>query len=460
VVREISNTFIPANGLPPEILSRVLEYRTRERDLVAATQVCRYWRSTLISSPSLWTCFQFQSSHDFDRTLTYLERSKSAPIDVSVSSDWSRNFDVLEYLAPHISRTRSLVFQASQEIQTACLLFCNPAPLLEHLAIFASGRIVHLPDNFLSQQTPSLRSVNLSCVYPKLETLFPLPNLTEFHLFLPDGTGPFSMGALFRFFSDSPLLQKIGINNYNQTVQDVSLDRVISLESLVELDYTCNSISQILPFLKLPRLRRLHVSYSLGSGQVQTLADILPHDGRVFLAGATKMFYHSDPYARTHRLELSGSGVGVSFSVSCTTFDPAIVDWFSDRTYIPFGRIEDLKVGGSPASTGFHINVLALENLRVLQIGLWDGEFTRGLLDSLHPGPMAEIPCRSLQEIEVEYTYWNSEGSLPGLLISLVRERKRAGHQLRLVRILYARESERDLVEELREHVGEVRTNV
>jgi len=47
----IRNMFILANMLPPEILSRVLEYRTRERDLVAATYVRR--RSTRISDPSL-----------------------------------------------------------------------------------------------------------------------------------------------------------------------------------------------------------------------------------------------------------------------------------------------------------------------------------------------------------------------------------------------------------------------
>jgi hypothetical protein len=441
-------------------LSRVLEYRTDERDLVAATQVCRRWRSILTSNPSLWNCFLFRSSYDLDRTLTYLERSESAPIDVSISTDLARNLDVLEHLTPHIARTRTLIIVAPYDTHATSLRLCNPAPLLQHLDIFVCGGIAHLPDNFLGRRAPSLRSVKFRGIRPKLETLFPLPNLTEFCLTLQDGTGLFQMGALFRVFSDSPLLRKISIDIRDKIMQDVSPDQVISLESLEELDYACNSIGQILPFLKLPRLKRFHVSYSLGPGQVQTLADILPHDGRVFLAGATRMFYHCNSYAHAQRLELCSSGAGMSFSASCTAAGSSIVDWFSDRTYIPVGQIEDLRVGGYPASRGFHINVFALENLRVLRIGLWDGQFTRGLLGSLHPDPRAGVPCRSLQEIEIESAYSGPEEPLRKLLISLVRERKRAGHQLRFVCILYVQESDRDLVEELREHVGEVRADV
>ena len=46
------------------------------------------------------------------------------------------------------------------------------------------------------------------------------------------------------------------------------------------------------------------------------------------------------------------------------------------------------------------------------------------------------------------------------MLISLVRERKRAGHQLRLVCLVVTHDSDQDLVEELREHVEEVRVRL
>ena len=101
-----------------------------------------------------------------------------------------------------------------------------------------------------------------------------------------------------------------------------------------------------------------------------------------------------------------------------------------------------------------------MENLRVLRIAPWAGGLIEGFLRSLLPNPGGEVPCRSLQEIEIEYTHWESKGQLQTLFISLVRERKRAGHQLRFLRLVIAHESDRDLVEELKEDVGEVQARV
>jgi len=270
--------------------------------------------------------------------------------------------------------------------------------------------------------------------------------------------GPFRMDALFRFFSSSPLLQKIYIDVRDQIVQDSSLDQVILLESLVELDYTSNLADQILPFLRLPRLKRLRVISQLQPGQARTLADILPYGGRSILARATKMFYHSNRHAYSNMVKLSGNGVDVSFGAFCAAPGPVIVDWFSDQTCIPLEQIEDLKVeGGLPAAAGFPIGFFVLESLRVLRMALQNVEDTKELLCSLHPDPGAEVPCPSLQEIEIEHGYWGSRGPLTGLLISLVRERKRAGHQLRLVCLVVTYDSDQDLAEELREYVEEVR---
>ena len=95
------NTFKPVNRLPLEILSNVLEQRASNRDLITATHVCRHWRSTLTSTPSLWTNLQFREpTHDVDRALTYLKRSKSVPIDIEMDLDEPQNLEVAECLAP------------------------------------------------------------------------------------------------------------------------------------------------------------------------------------------------------------------------------------------------------------------------------------------------------------------------------------------------------------------------
>lgn len=316
--------------------------------------------------------------------------------------------------------------------------------------------LVNLPSNFLGQQAPSLRSVSFSGIYPTPGSTFPLPNLTEFSLYLREG-GPFHVSALFRWFSCCPRLQKLCIGATGVILQG-GLDEVISLESLVELDYAYKSTDRILPFLRLPRLKQLRVLSSSGSGQVQKVADRLPYGGPVLLTGVTNMLYYSDHSSL--RVDLSGNGVDVSLNAFGTTADPIAFDWFSDETCIPFGQIEDLKVDGWFVDTDFHIDIFAFENLRVLRSTSWEAEFTENFLRLLHPDPVAGVPCQSLREIE--YTHlgvWQGE-PFRRPLVSLLRERKRAGHQLRLLRLLIVQGSHEDLMEELREHVGEVQVGI
>ena len=447
--RTIKNTFIPINKLPPEILSNVLEHRTGDRELVVATHVCQRWRSTLISSPSLWACFRFTTSHDINRTSTYLERSKSAPIDIGVSLDLPGGPEVFKYLAPHIARTRHLTIQGHHtKVHTACLLLRTPSPTLRHLLLRANGGIVRLPDDFLGRQAPSLRSIILNGIFQPFESHFPLPSLIEFNLSLWNGMGPLHVGALFQFLSGCPWLRKIFINA-EEMPQTITLDRITSLESLVELDYLCTPVGRILPYLRLPRLERLQVSSSFGPGQ--NLADLLPHGGHTLLAGATEIKYHSHEF--TQEIKFSGKGTDISFTILRPTTAHTPVDWFPDDTSIPFGQIEDLTVEVS-VIMDLPFNVVSFENLRVLRIIPRNMPFVERFLGSLYPYPGAGVPCRSLQEIE--YPLW---GCLRPL-INLTRERNRAGHQLELVCLLIHAwfETGQNFAEELKEYVGEVQT--
>jgi len=363
---------------------------------------------------------------------------------------------VLNCLASHIARTRSLVIYESPRTYPTFFFFRDPAPSLQHLEIHSGNKdFLCLPDNFLGQQAPSLRFVDFNGVRPTFETNFPLPNLTEFRLHLPEGAGPFRMSSLFRFLSNSPLLEKLCIRITSQTTQDIPLDQVISLESLVEFEYAYNLGDRTLSHLKLPRLKHLRVFSSLEPGEVEELADILSYDGRVLLAGATKMSYHSDAHSLT--VKLSGNGVGVSVVMPRTVGGPSI-DWFCNQTCIPFGQIEDLEINGHPTDANFNINIFIFENLGVLRMGRWGGRFGERFLRSLDQDPAAGVPCRSLQEIEC--TYLRPQRPLQWPLTSIAKKRKRAGYQLGLVSLWVAQWSCQELVEELREHVGEVRVGV
>ena len=105
-----------------------------------------------------------------------------------------------------------------------------------------------LPDDFLGQQAPLLRSLTFDGIHPGFESHLPLPSLVEFKLCLPEGAGPFRIDTLFRSLSGCPWLQKICIKS-KEASQDIALDQIISLESLVELDYTYRPAGRVLPCL-------------------------------------------------------------------------------------------------------------------------------------------------------------------------------------------------------------------
>ena len=452
VARTIKNALVPVNKLPPEILPIVIGHRTCERDLVIATHVCQRWRSTLVSSPSLWTCFRITSdhNHDVNRTLTYLERSKLAPIDIRVKIDTPRSLDAFRHLAPHIAKTRTLdIVGHHTKVREAPLLLCAPSPILQHLEFCVYGGPMRLPDDFLGQHVPLLRSLTLYGIHPGFESLFPLPSLVEFNLFLPNGPGPFLIVIFFRHLSYCPWLRKIRVK-FEDTPQDIALDQVLSLESLVELDYTCNRVGQTLPRLRLPRLTQLSVS-TYGLGQVQRLTDLLSHDGRALLAGVTEMIHHSDKSSQT--VQLYGNGVDVSFIVILHTGDHSHVNRFFSGMGIPLREIEKLTVEGSDA-TDFPISFPIFKKLKVLTIN--PRRFTEGpFLRSLYPSLWTRTPCQALQEM-----VWRTCPGFIGPPVSLVRERKRAGHPLGLVRLLTTHKPDQsfmDSVEELERHVGEVR---
>ena len=195
------------NRLPPEVLSRVLEYRDCEQDLISATHACQYWRSTLASSPSLWTRLWFQSSRDVDRTLTYLERSKSATIDIKIAADSSEEPEALKYFTQHIPRTKSFIFHGVDAASSLAL--CNPTPSLEHLEMRVCSGPLRSVHGFLGRQAPLLRSANFDGTFPLLDSPFPLPNLIEFNLRLPRDAGTIRTSFLLQFSPSVPNCRRL-----------------------------------------------------------------------------------------------------------------------------------------------------------------------------------------------------------------------------------------------------------
>lgn len=457
-IRTAKNKHAPANRLPPEVLSRVLEHRSCESDLVAATHVCPSWRSTLTTTPYLWTRIRFGYRNDIDRILTYLERSKPETIDVSITANIFYNLEGLKHFAPHISRTRSFVIQGGHGVHDASsLLLCRPTPSLEHLEIHAREGPARGHDNFLGRQALSLRSMAFKGAFPVLGSSFPLPNLAELHLRLTRDAHPFHISSFSRFLSSCPKLQKLNIDISDALFHDATFGHALSLESLEELHYKCSACDQLLPLLDLPRLKLLRGSllqnafHTSQPGSVCELANHLPYNGQELVAGATQMFYISNECSQM--LKLSGEDVDMSITASRPAHSP--INWFSDETYIPFGQITDLKVEIHAITEDLSFG--RFKNLTRFQMISSTG-CTDRILRLLYPDPGAGIPCPSLQKIRCASRQpW---APLVKSLIGLAKKREQVGCRLGLVCVAVAEKVGQNFEGELRRHVGELRVGV
>lgn len=436
--RAIRNTYAVVNRLPPEVLCAVFEHRDHERDdLVAATHVCQYWRSTLTSNPSLWTYLSVGPGHGVGRTLVYLKRSKSKTIDIVINADLSQELEVFQHLAPHMSRTRSLVVTGCMRVDSpASLLISTPTSSLQSLEISLIQGPMCGPDN-----RPTFDGI----------VLF-LPKLTKLHLFLPESVGWFRLSSLLRFFSGCPQLEHVFVDLPPTTIHDVVEDQVVLLESLVELDYTCNAVCRVLPYLKLPHLKRLRVWSSFQAGQVNKLADLLPSDGCLLLARATNMGYVSNN--DVEGFDLSGKETDISIFGFCTGERFVLTDWFSDESCIPFGQIEHLDFEGLTSSANLSFN--PFRNLVTFQFTAGSTQRSNQVLSLLYPEPGAAIPCPSLREIWCN-SCWYPRPFVRSLILRLT-EREGEGHRLELVHVSCAESLDRGV--DVEGYVGNLQVRV
>lgn len=169
-----------------------------------------------ISRSSLWTYFDCQNA---DKTHTYLERSKSSPIDLSLCrvSPLLSSDPIFAINPSTLRRLKSLQVQASPEsLKDITAQLSQPAPLLETLTLEVDGstRLVHypmIPATLFNGDLSPLRQLFLH----RIRTALPwrnMVNLTTFTLrFVPPGE--ISTTQLLDFFENAPNLCKVAISS-------------------------------------------------------------------------------------------------------------------------------------------------------------------------------------------------------------------------------------------------------
>ena len=408
----------PINHLPQEILARILEFRELERDLVAATHVYRCWRAALISAPCLWTripCYRV------DHTSTYLERSKSAPIDVlAEKTPFVTPIDsALELIIPHLERVRSMkISPALGGTLWSIFNFRSPAPLLQHLDI--CGYPSPLPVDFLGGHTPSLRSLRLGGRPPDLSH----PPFHDVRVAQPQD-------IVWGLLSSSPLLQYISIAISDEEASpDAIPPHHIHLDSLHHLMVASGvTFSRVIPYIKAPRLKGLSLFLPFGVGD-WTIAELLPSDSYPLMREVTTMDFRTGVGGS----EITLKGEGAKVAVTMPYPDRADMNNFFNSTMASFSftQITSLTFGVMAGPLALRIGEFT--NLQVLNLTRCkeDAEIFSALSPSVQSAPLIPCPCLGILTIYLCDPTTHTVDSFKRML----RSRKEVGNPLMAVNLV------------------------
>ncbi|KAG8740584.1 hypothetical protein FRC10_004121 [Ceratobasidium sp. 414] len=100
ITRNTSQSLIPINSLPPEILDAIFILAVQQKgDAVCTlTSVCKLWRHLTLQSPACWSRIELPIGPEgdlaYERALLWAERAQNEPLYISV---WERPFHVEDF---------------------------------------------------------------------------------------------------------------------------------------------------------------------------------------------------------------------------------------------------------------------------------------------------------------------------------------------------------------------------
>lgn len=433
------------NRLPQRVLARILAFRTFERTLVVATHVCRHWRSTILSVPTLWTNI---TCRDRERTLTYLERSKDALINVYATSP-SSNFQMRDILSRYIERTRQLRVSLSRaDVRSAVLQLRDPVSSLEILELFGSvfdAPRINLPADFLGRHAPSLLSIHFSDVSPTF-TPFHLPNLTHFYLRGTDEPTP--MDSIFGLLENAPRLREVFIFSRSIIPSTIPFHE-ITLESLQLFTLRIHDPVPILRFLRLPQIKQVCVELQFHPERMNTFTHFLPIGVGPLLADVTSMSCTVEPSYGCLVINVPDFEAAV-YALSPNGVDPTVIlpALLADKPFFSLSKIKKLEFTQHDVSSSFPL--AEFENLEVLGL---DDCWEELIFSVLQPSS-DHIPCPHLRELTIRPSEDRDFPLMP--LVQLAKARKEAGCAFKLTMDPEPENMSQEVIAMLEEHVEEL----
>ena len=206
-LKSLVNSLSAVNQLPPEVFATVLAHRWPGRDLISATHVCRHWRETLLSFPSLWAEIPCGPAGE-EQTFFFLMRTRAVPLHIYVRPHFS-HAALSTFIAPHIDRVESWVAHPMVATDTTALCrdLSSPAPRLKTLVIAPHSASWHSLPTIFKGELPVLQRFTVERATFDL-TRFRTPNLTHLSL-LYTAHGEPVMTDLLKFLEQTPLLEDL-----------------------------------------------------------------------------------------------------------------------------------------------------------------------------------------------------------------------------------------------------------
>ena len=455
-MRSWRNHLAPISRIPPEIFVLVPDFwevGNRDEDVIALTHVCQTWRELFVPRPSLWVDFDCMS---MDKTIVYLERSGSSPINLWLDGRDNRSpqYPFL-HVVPHVvNRLKSLDINGKPEtLQDFTTHLTRPAPLLESLSIHGGcesdpDRNPLLTTTLFNGDLHSLRELCLLSV----RTMLPwrnMVNLTSFTLghMLPADV---SISQLLDFFEASPHLRDVRL--YAATPTSGAQDgRLVSLACLESMDIIGDKPpSLLLDHLIIPVGARLTTQ---AASRGDRLDDHLPRslDNLRNLSDFTEIHLCITKFSPLIRIS------GPNGQISMIPITP-----FSNTTRLVLGSLarfntskaEWLKIdyGDSPSSDRPYRALLPMKELRALMLYecATPDAFTHALDPNMNPSGV--VACPKLEGL-ILVLRQNRETLDIKSVIKMAEARASRGAKLRSVRIVTHDESMQTDALELREHV-------
>ena len=339
-----------------------------------------------VSRSSLWTDL---CSADPDKTRVYLERSKSSPIDLSLSLPLSDPFS--ELIPRAIGRLRFLCINAGGgDLEDIIAHLSRPAPLLEELSI-GNVQDPKLISALFNGDLSSLRGLYLEEVCTEL----PWRNMVNLTMLMLVRMSPLSVKQVLDFFEGAPHLREVDL--YSTTpLSGAQPDRLVSLPYLERMDSRGHPSSHLFDHLLIPVGARLTVCVDLTTPPIGGHPPRFIDNLRNF-SNFTTIKLDCGPT----RIQFSGPNGEVR------------MDLRDDRTYMALeslahfntSKTEQLEIVGSdpPSCDPPHRAFLPMKNLRTLTLVRCKNPHF--FVHALDPGMSLSgvVVCPKLEELVIEH---------------------------------------------------------